>query len=91
MSSGSGVTQRVFSEKLDNVNKAGTASEILRDVLGVPVTLPTWAEADLHRITNQFDIQNLNPQALGNLRLQLDAVGLGEFYPDAVKRIAAGE
>jgi predicted ATPase len=90
-SSRSGVTQRVSSEKLDNLNKAGTASEILRDVLGVPVTLPTWAEGDLQRITNQFNIQNLNPQALGTLRQQLDAVGLGEFYPDAVKRIAAGE
>ena len=39
-SSDSGVKARVSSLKLDRANKAGTASEILRDVLGVPVTLP---------------------------------------------------
>ena len=39
-----GINNRVSSLKLDKSNKAGTASEILRDVLGVPVTLPEWAE-----------------------------------------------
>jgi hypothetical protein len=35
---------KVVSEKLDTVNKAGTASEILRDVLGIGTTIPDWAE-----------------------------------------------
>jgi hypothetical protein len=26
------------------MNKAGTAAEILRDALGVPTTIPDWAE-----------------------------------------------
>src|SRR5262249_23746300 len=41
---------RVVSEKLDTVNKAGTAAEILRDALGVPTTIPDWAEHRLREI-----------------------------------------
>ena len=37
----------IQSVRLDYANRAGTAGEILRDVLGVPVTLPAWVEADL--------------------------------------------
>lgn len=84
-----GLSRRVSSLKLDHANKAGTASEILRDVLGVPVTLPEWAEDDLKQIAGRFSIQQLDTQTLAELRGQLDAVGLGEFYPDALKRIAS--
>ena len=35
---------KVNSKYLDFVNRAGTANEILRDVLGLPFTMPIWAE-----------------------------------------------
>ena len=38
---------RVVSQKLDTVNKAGSASEILREVLGVKATIPEWVEESL--------------------------------------------
>ncbi len=80
--------RRVLSLKLDNTNKAGTASEILRDVLGVPITLPEWAEDDLRKITDNFQIASLNTETINQLRTQLDEAGLGEYYPDALKCIA---
>lgn len=83
-----GMSRRISSVALDQANKAGTASEILRDVLGVPVTLPIWAEDDLKLIADRFQIQELNPAAIDSLRSQLDEAGLGEFYPDALRRIA---
>ncbi|RZK30310.1 MAG: ATP-binding cassette domain-containing protein, partial [Hymenobacter sp.] len=35
---------RVTSLQLTNVNKAASTSDILRDVLGVPATMPEWVE-----------------------------------------------
>ncbi|CDX61049.1 AAA domain protein [Mesorhizobium plurifarium] len=78
----------VSSLRLDSANKAGTASEILRDVLGVPVTLPEWAENDLRTIADQFQIENLNSENIVLLRQQLVAAGLGEYYPEALRQIA---
>ncbi|WIW43864.1 AAA family ATPase [Bradyrhizobium sp. 62B] len=84
----SGINSRVSSLKLDAANKAGTASEILRDVLGVPVTLPEWAESDLRQIASEFKIQMLTSDEIARLRQRLDDAGLGEYYPDALRQIA---
>ena len=43
-------TSRVVSQKLDMVNKAGNASSILREVLGVKATIPEWVEEELENI-----------------------------------------
>jgi AAA15 family ATPase/GTPase len=83
-----GISSRVSSVKLDNVNKAGSASEILRDVLGIPVTLPEWAEAELRSIASNFKINEISQESIELLRSQLDAAGLGEYYPEALKQIA---
>lgn len=83
-----GVNSTITSMQLDHANKAGTASDILRDVLGVPVTLPEWAEEDLRRIAGEFNIQSLTPENLSRLRGRLDGAGLGEYYPEALSRIA---
>lgn len=80
---------RVSSMRLDLDKKASTANEILRDVLGVPVTLPEWAEKDLKNITTEFcnkPITELNVQAL---RAALNSAGLSEYFPDALKEIAS--
>jgi hypothetical protein len=82
-----GINSRVSSIKLDNVNKAGSASEILRDVLGIPVTLPEWAENELRSIASRFTIKEINPQNIEILRQQLNESGLGEYYPEALKQI----
>jgi len=78
---------RIVSLKLDSADKAGTASEILRDVLGVPVTLPEWAEEDLRRISAEFQIENFNSVDILRLRERLDQAGLGEYYPEALRSI----
>jgi predicted ATP-binding protein involved in virulence len=83
-----GINNRVSSIKLDNVNKAGTASEILRDVLGIPVTLPEWAEGELRLIADRFKIKEITSENIELLRQQLDEAGLGEYYPEALKQIA---
>lgn len=83
-----GPSRLVYSEKLDNVNKAGTASEILRSVLGVPVTLPLWAENQIESVVQEFDITTLDTQTIAQLRARLEQMGLGDYYSDALGRMA---
>lgn len=80
---------KVSSIKLDLDSKAATANEILRNVLGVPVTLPEWAESDLKKITEEFSAKPITEENLNSLRQQLKNSGLGEYLPDALKIIAS--
>lgn len=77
--------RRISSLKLDTTNRAATAGEILREVLGVPVTLPEWAEDELQAIAKNFSIQTITTEAIESLRQQLEIAGLGEYYPDALR------
>lgn len=79
--------KKVISYKLDLNQKAATANEILREVLGVPVTLPQWAEDDLQLICSSFTAQDVTAEGLARLRTELEQVGLGEFYPEALNNI----
>jgi hypothetical protein len=81
---------RVVSERLDYVNRAGSASEILREVLGLSTTLPEWVEGDLERIVHKFQTMELNETNLVNLRKELQAAGLGELFPEAITGLARG-
>lgn len=80
---------QVTSIKLDLDTKAATANEILRDVLGVPVTLPEWAESELNNITADFCHKPITEQSLRELREALNNAGLNEYLPDALKIIAS--
>ncbi|TXI03265.1 AAA family ATPase [Pseudomonas sp. B22(2017)] len=75
----------VASVELNLDSKAATANEILRDVLGVPVSLPLWAEEDLRRITSQLTADSITPDGLTKLRNDLEIAGLSEYYPEALK------
>lgn len=79
---------RVVSERLDYVNRAGNASEILREVLGLPTTLPKWVEDDLQSIVQRYQQRELTRPALNDLKLELHNAGLGELFPDALSKLA---
>ncbi|MDA9437237.1 AAA family ATPase [Bradyrhizobium sp. CCBAU 51627] len=80
--------RRVFSERLPLMNKAATASEILREVLGVPATMPEWVEEDLEGIIGRYRGQKLTSELLDALRRELSSLGFDEYYPDALAEIA---
>lgn len=77
----------VVSEKLDQLKRAGPASDILREVLGVPVTMPEWSAAELESIAEDFANKKVDADVLRELRDELRSVGLEEFYPIAVERV----
>jgi predicted ATPase len=81
------VSRAVIAEKLDTINKAGNAGEILREVLGVTSTMPEWVDESLDAIIDRFKNQEINRSALSELRIALSEIGQSEFYPDALAKL----
>ena len=68
-------TRRVTSQRLDYTNRAGTAGEILREVLGVPSTIPIWVEGDLKRFVEKYQARELSKESLEELKVDLANAG----------------
>jgi hypothetical protein len=77
----------VVTIKLDTANKAGDASVILREVLGLPTTLPDWVAEDIQQIAVRYSKQPFTTEMLGELRKELNRLGMAEFYPDVVAKV----
>ncbi len=84
-------TSRVFSESLDTINKAGNASAILREVLGVSATIPEWVEEGLNEVVMRYKNRAITPELLKELRLELKQLGYDELYPDALAAVTEAQ
>lgn len=78
---------KVWSRQLDLVNKAKTATEILRDILGVPFTMPIWVEEKMNEITTKYSGTEINKDSLGQMRNELREMGLENLVPDTISKI----
>lgn len=81
-------TNRVTSTRLDTVNRAGSANEILRDVLGLEYTLPVWVENRLQSIVDKYSERNFTEETLAELRGEMNSLGLGRHTPQAISKLA---
>jgi len=81
---------KVDSHKLDFENKASNALEVLRDVLGVPVTLPIWMEEKITNVTEKYRGVELTAQSYIELKAELKEMGLGEHMPQALGILQGG-
>lgn len=79
--------RKVESLRLDYVSRSGTASEILRDVLGVPTTFPEWVERDLETIVDRYAAQPVTKESMESLKKDIEAAGLEDLFAEAVARI----
>jgi hypothetical protein len=79
-------TVKVYNEKLDLINKAKTATEILNEVLGVPITMPLWVEAKLNELVAKYTQQEISENTFDNMRTELKEIGLEELMPEAIKK-----
>lgn len=77
----------VSANIVDMESKAGSASKILDEVLGVSVTIPMWAENELDEIAAKFEASELTQASVDRLRMDLKKAGLSQFFPEAVGRI----
>lgn len=79
-------TIKVYNEKLDLINKAKTATEILNEVLGVPFTMPLWVENKLNELVEKYTKQEISESTFDNMRAELKEIGLEELMPEAMKK-----
>lgn len=83
--------KKVFSQELDFVNKAKSATEILDEVLGVSFTMPIWAEEALMNIVKKYSAEENNDQTFKKLRSELEQIGLERLVPEAIVKILEKE
>lgn len=75
---------RVYSSKLDLAEKAKAANEILREVLGVPFTMPIWVENKLNEIVAKYRRLPLTEETSRALKAELLSEGLDQFVPEVL-------
>lgn len=78
---------KVNSIKLDTINKAGTSNDILREVLGMPTTMPTWVESKLNIIVERYSKLDINENNFKDLRNELSGIGLDKLIPETIANI----
>ena len=81
-------TSKVNSTLLDTVNKAGSANEILRDVLGLEFTMPVWVEAKLENLVERYSAKDFTNESLAELREELNSLGLAKHAPQTISKLA---
>lgn len=75
---------KVFSRKLDMIDKSGSAAKVLREVLGVPVTVPVWVENEIQDVIEKYSNQSIDETIFERMRTEMKEKGLEEFMPNAV-------
>lgn len=78
---------RVVSEALDTYNKSGSANEVLREVLGVPISVPLWAEEIIEKIVKKYEGSELDEKMLRSLRADLSEVNLSQFVSESLQKL----
>lgn len=79
---------RIESSHLDTGSKASGADETLQKVLGLPSTMPIWAENAFDEIVDRRLKAGMSAIDLRELRTELQDKGLVSRFPTAVLRIA---
>lgn len=79
-------SHKVDSYLLDNINKAASADDTLRHVLGIPSALPQWAQAKIESIIAAFSNTPLSPELLAAVKSQMSELGMGHLFPSVLAR-----
>jgi hypothetical protein len=80
----------VQSNRLEDVDLSGTANQTLREILGVPISVPVWVEQRFAEITSKYRAHDLTRETLVALKGDLVAAGLGFMLPDAIDEMREG-
>jgi energy-coupling factor transporter ATP-binding protein EcfA2 len=76
--------RRVKCLSLATGGLSGSPSEILRDVLGVPVTMPLWVEDSLEVIVGNYRDRPFDERTIADFKRDIDAAGLSKLFPEAL-------
>lgn len=78
----------VHGIELMDFERTGTASDVLRKVLGLDYTMPVWAANILDDAIQKVSQQNFNAKALAELKRTLDDNNLGRYLPETLAKIS---
>lgn len=81
---------RVQSQLLEEVDRTGSADQILMDVLGVSAPLPLWVERRIAEIVEQLEAAEVSETALLEARDKLSQLGMRSVFPEVVGRLDEG-
>lgn len=80
-------SHQVFAELLDQVNKAASSNEVLRNVLGLEMTIPIWAQQQLESIIDRYSAEPVTEPMLNDLRGELASLGMEDTFPGAARDV----
>jgi len=75
---------KVYSQILNNIEKSGTANEILRQVLGIESTTPEWVDVKIDEIIAKYAEQGVTPENIEKLKDELSSIGLKNYISESV-------
>lgn len=78
---------RVNSVYLENVEKSGTANEILREVLGIDTTMPNWVDDQIDSIIEKYAQIGITAENVDAFKNDLNKVGLGKYVSTSVSQL----
>ena len=78
------VQTRVVSRAIPVFERAGTANDVLAEILGVDYTMPEWAASDLKRLLDRAEAGGMDDAALDDLEDGLRPAQLEQYLPTAL-------
>lgn len=82
---------KVGSTLLDNVTKAASSNEILREVLGISSTYPLWASSKIDSLIKDTISKGISEESLLDFRNQMEKLGFGSVIPTAINQLFEGD
>jgi len=80
-------SQRVNSCLLEKAELSGTANEVLREILGVSMTVPIWVENRFNDIIEKYKDRELTMELLRQLKAELIENNLVAYLPEAINKV----
>jgi predicted ATP-dependent endonuclease of OLD family len=72
------------------ITEAKSANETVRELLGVPLAMPVWAEQKLNAITEKYMSQNAEHISFENMKQELESAGLSSFFLESMTTVLRG-
>jgi hypothetical protein len=86
-----GGDHRVVSDHLDSADMSGSSNEVLRDVLGLPSSSPTWVEDTLRQIVRDLSNREVDAALIEDLQGRLAVHGLERYVPSTLAGLVKGQ
>jgi predicted ATPase len=74
----------VRSLLLENIEKSGSANDILREVLGIETTKPNWVDVELETIISKYSMSGITPENLAAFKAELKTIGFEKYVSISV-------